>query len=144
VYRCCQRHECFTCADCGEFPCDRLLRVLGVELGLDSFVSHKPAIPNLERIREIGLESYLEEQQGRRLVTEELLASYNDGRSMTFFCTAGALLESGAIREAISQIHGLADQKTTDKERTKLVRKTLEDLASASGIELKLRKKSGN
>jgi hypothetical protein len=119
-----------------------LLRVLGVELGLDSFVSHKPAIPNLERIREIDLESYLEEQQGRRLVTEELLASFNDGRSMTFFCTVGALLESSAVRDAISRTRDSIDQETTDKERAKLVRKALEDLASASGIDLKLRKKS--
>jgi hypothetical protein len=140
VYRCCQRHECFTCADCGEFPCERLLRVLGVEAGLDSFVSHKPAIPNLERIHEIGLEPYLEDQRCRRLVTEELLASYNDGRSMTFFCTAGALLEPGAIREAISRLRDIINQEMTDKERTKLVRKALEDLASASGNDLKLRK----
>lgn len=69
VYRCCvTKQGLFTCADCDEYPCERLLRVLGVEEGLDSFISHKPALPNLDRIREVGLETYLEEQRERREV----------------------------------------------------------------------------
>ena len=85
VYRCCvTKRGLFTCAGCDEYPCERLLRVLGVEEGLDSFISHKPALPNLDRIREVGLLTYLEEQRERRLLVEHLLDRYNEGSTLDF------------------------------------------------------------
>ena len=146
VYRCCvTKRELFTCADCDEYPCERLLRVLGVEEGLDSFISHKPALPNLDRIREVGLETYLEEQRGRRLLVEQLLADYNEGRSMTFYCAACALMPPGLIRQAIGEMERLLAGQQMDgpdlKARAKAMKATIQDLASQAGVDLRLRKK---
>jgi len=146
VYRCCvTKRGLFTCADCDEYPCERLLRVLGVEEGLDSFISHKPALPNLERIREAGLETYLEEQQERRLLVEHLLANYNEGRSMSFFCAASALMPPDLIRQAIGEMERMLASKQVDdsniKAQAKAMRSSIQGLASQVGIDLKLRKK---
>jgi len=146
VYRCCViKRGLFTCADCDEYPCERLLRVLGVEEGLDSFISHKPALPNLGRIREVGLEAYLEEQRERRLLVEHLLDHYNEGRSMSFYCRACALMPPDLIRQAMDEVEKVLTSQQVDgsnlKARAKAMRATIQDLASQAGIDLKLRKK---
>ena len=146
VYRCCvTKRGLFTCADCDEYACERLLRVLGVEEGLDSFISHKPALPNLNRIREAGLETYLEEQRERRLLAEHLLANYNEGRSMSFYCVACALMPPDLICQAISEMETMLASKQVDdsnlKAKAKAMRSSIQGLASQAGIDLKLRKK---
>jgi len=146
VYRCCAtKHEFTTCAECGDYPCGKLLRTLGVEKGLDSFVSHKPALPNLDEIVSDGLDSFLQEQRKRRLLAEHLIADYNAGRSMTLYCTACALLPRRMIERTIVKMEkSLAkgsvdgkDQKTVAKE----MRKLLEEAATDLGINLALRRK---
>ena len=146
VYRCCvTKRGLFTCADCDEYPCERLLRVLGVEEGLDSFISHKPALPNLDRIREVGLETYLEEQRERRLLVEQLLADYNEGRSMSFYCAACALMPSDLVRQAIDEMEQLLTSKQVNdldlKAKARAMKSLVRELASKSGIDLKFRKK---
>lgn len=148
VYRCCvvKRGLFTTCADCAEYPCERLLRVLGVEEGLDSFLSHKPAIPNLDRIREAGLETYLEEQRKRRLLVEHLLANYNEGRSMSFYCAACALMPPDLIRRAIGEMEGMLTSEQIDgldlKAKAQAMKSSIQALASHAGVDLKLRKRS--
>lgn len=155
VYRCCvTKRGLFTCADCDEYPCERLLRVLGVEEGLDSFVSHRPALPNrsaersrrsLDRIREVGLEAYLEEQRERRLLVEHLLANYNEGRSMSFYCAACSLMPPDLIRQAIAEMERMLASKQVDgsdlKAKAKAMRSLIQELASKADIDLRLRKK---
>jgi len=146
VYRCCvTKRGLITCADCDEYPCERLLRVLGVEEGLDSFISHKPALPNLDRIREVGLERYLEEQRERRLLVERLLADYNEGRSMSFYCATCALMPSDLVRQAIDEMEGMLANKQVDgsnlKAKAKAMRAMIQNLAAQASIDLKLRKR---
>jgi hypothetical protein len=148
VCRCCKaKRGLATCAECNEYPCERLLRVIGVEVEADSFVSHKPALPNLERIREVGLSEYLSEQRSRRLLAEQLLAQYNDGRSMTFYCTACALMPVSAIREVLDEA-GSPDgggqlDGAAHKARAKAMRAAIGARASQAGIDLRLRRKRG-
>ena len=146
VYRCCvTKHEFLTCAECSEYPCGKFLRVLGVEKGLDSFVSHKPALPNLDEIKEDGLDSFLREQRKRRLLAEDLIANYNAGRSMTLYCTACALLPSRTIERTIAKMEKSVEKKTVDREDYKAVAKAMKRLlkqaASDLGIDLALRRK---
>ena len=119
--------------------------MLGVKEGLDSFISHKPALPNLNRIREAGLETYLEEQRERRLLVEHLLANYNEGRSMSFYCAACALMPPALIRQAIGEMERMLASEQVDgsnlKAKAKAMRAVVQDLASKTGIDLKLRKK---
>jgi hypothetical protein len=116
-----------------------------VEKGLDSFVSHKPALPNLDEIVSDGLDSFLQEQRKRRLLAEHLIANYNAGRSMTLYCTACSLLPRRMIERTITKMEkslakgsvGGKDQKAV----AKAMRKLLEEAATDLGIDLALRRK---
>jgi len=146
LYRCCvMKHGLHNCSQCEDFPCPKLLRVLGVEEGLDSFVSHQPALGNLNRIAEIGLDGHLVEQEERRSLVEGLLAEYNEGRSMSFYCLACALMPPDLIRQALglmkAKINGQEVDASDLKTKAKAMRAVIQEIASAEGIELKLRKK---
>jgi hypothetical protein len=88
------------------------------------------------------LEAWLEEQRERRLILENLLDNYNDGRSMSFYCIATALMPVELIDKALDKM--LASGRGDDldmKAKAKALRTSMEGLASKSGIDLKLRKK---
>ncbi len=145
TYRCCvKKHGHYTCAECADYPCERLLRLLGVEQALDSFISHKPALANLERLRQVGLDSYLAEQRERRLLLETLLAHYNAGRSMTFYCAACALvppaLLAQTLTEGAAEIVARGVAAADIKARAKIMREVIELRAAEAGIDLKLRR----
>jgi hypothetical protein len=48
------------CSQCGDFPCKRL-----VEFNQDAYPHHHEVLKNIERIREIGIDAWLEEQRAR-------------------------------------------------------------------------------
>jgi len=104
-------------------------------------VSHRPCLSNLEAIRAQGLKSWLKEQGVRRRLLEQLLADYNEGRSASFYCAATTLMApeviKGALAEARRRMAGVADQDI--KTRAKIVRTALQEVATAAGIDLKLR-----
>jgi len=142
VWRCAVKtHGYLTCAECDDYPCGRLKRCIGE--GADSFISHRPAYSNLERIRDTGLDQQLASAKVRRQLVEELMARYNDGRSMSFFCVAGALLPPETIHQALAEVDESIRQGHVDgsdlKARARAMRRTLEELARESGVELALR-----
>jgi len=143
AWRCCvTKHGFHTCAECAEFPCERLLKVIGV--GVDSFISHRPALPNLERIRQAGLPCYLDEQRERRLLLEDLLAHYNEGRSMSFYCAACALMPVHLVRQALGEMDSLVSSGQVPdadvRAKAKAMRSLLQELARQAGVDLTLRK----
>lgn len=119
--------------------------MLGVEKGLDSFVSHKPALPNLDEIKQDGPDSFLQEQRKRRLLAAHLISNYNAGRSMTLYCTACALMPPRAIDRAINKMEKLLTNGQVDrsnqKEVAKAMRKLIQGLASELSIDLALRRR---
>jgi predicted esterase len=143
VYRCARKLGYWTCAECGEYPCERLLHLMGEDV--DSFLSHRPMLPNLDRTREVGLDAHLDEQRERRLLAEQLIGQYNEGRSMTFYCTAAALLAPGSIRQALQEMEALLSTGQVDaadlKARAKAMKGLIQERAEQAGIDLKLRRK---
>jgi hypothetical protein len=145
IYNCCvKKRGLITCAECDDFPCEKNNPETHQ---YEYFVTNKPCIPNLYRIREIGLELWLEEQRKRRLMLENLLANYNEGRSMSFYCLAAALMPLELIDKATNELNKRLVTSQVDssdiKARAKALRGIIQSLAQESGIELKLRKKEG-
>lgn len=125
-----------TCIECDEYPCQRYSRIYW---GTDQ--ESKVAQENLDSIKKIGLEAWLEEQRERRLLVEELLANYNEGRSMSFYCLACALMPIDRLNEALAEIKGMPIDDSDLKAKAKALRSIFQELASKSDIELKLRRK---
>ena len=144
VYRCAAKRGYLTCAECPEYPCTRLKRALKIDEGLDSFISHRVALDNLDHISKFGLESFLSEQRERHLLVERLIAGYNAGRSMTLYCTACALLPIRVIAQAIDRVEKQITSGEIDRDDrrglAKGMRLALEDLARSLDIDLSLRR----
>jgi len=91
------------------------------------------------------MEDWLEKQRKRRLLLEDLLASYNDGRSMSFYCLATILMPPELINEAGDKLkRRLASNQINRadmKAKAKTLREIIQGLAQEHGIELRLRKK---
>ena len=143
VWRCAVKGRgLLTCAECTDYPCAKLKRCIGD--GADSFLSHQPAYPNLDRIRSEGLANHLAQARERRELLQQLLARYNEGRSMSFLCVAAALLSPQRLRQAAKELDESIARGRIDgdnaKTRAKAMRSTLEELAAEDGISLTLRK----
>ncbi len=126
-----------TCIECEEYPCDRYSRR---GWGGDQWT--RTAQDNLESIKKHGMEGFLKEQRERRLAVEELLADYNDGRSMSFYCIACRLMPINLISQAAAELkQRLSDNQIDDsdiKAKAKALKAIIQELASQSGIELRL------
>jgi hypothetical protein len=102
-------------------------------------------LPNLERTRQVGLKAHLDEQRERRLLAEQLIDEYNEGRSMTFYCTACTLMAPSVIREALQEMETLLATGQVDsadiKAKAKAMKGLIKERADRAGTDLKLRRK---
>ena len=93
------------------------------------------------------MKDWLGEQRERRLLLGNLLANYNEGRSMSFYCLATALMPPGLINEATNELKEKLATNQLDssdiKAKAKALRGIIQSLAQESGLELKLRTKGG-
>lgn len=58
IYQCAKEKELTTCADCDDFPCTTLIQFAYDPI----WQTHRVVLENLRRIRKIGLDAWLEEQ----------------------------------------------------------------------------------
>lgn len=142
LYNCCVKAKTLvTCADCSDFPCDKYERFFD----WDTFVTRKVCRLNIERIKKAGLKIFLQEQYQKRILLEDLLANYNEGRSRSFYCIAAALMPINIIKQAVGKAKAMAaHNKVNDsdiKTKAKILKSFIQDLASESNIDLKLRTK---
>lgn len=134
IWNCCvKKRGCETCAECPDiFRCDILTR-----RKVHEWV---PAAENLRFIKENGLKLWLKGQEERQALAEKLLKDYNEGRSMRFYCYACTLMPTDLIHKAIEESEILMNQEKVDKsdlkEKAKLVKTTIKELASKKGIDL--------
>ena len=141
IYRCCvMKKEFTTCLECEEYPCERYSR-----RGWGTDQQSRTAQDNLDSIEKTGMERWLKEQRERRLAVEELLDNYNDGRSMSFYCSACTLMPVNLINQAVDEMkQRLSDNRINDsdtKAKAKTLRAIIHDLALESGIDLKSKNK---
>lgn len=134
IWNCCvKKHGFKTCAECGEiFNCAIFLR-----RKVDEWI---PAADNLRQIKEGGLENWLREQKERQILVEELLQNYNEGRSMSFYCSACAKmpvsLVNKAAKEGKKKIVSDKLDKSHIKMRAKIMKSVIKDMAEKYNISM--------
>ena len=143
IYRCCVMKKGFiTCAECEEYPCERYSR-----RGWGTDQQTRTAQASLDSIKGIGMKDWLKEQRRRRLVLQDLLNKYNEGRSMSFYCLATMVMPLELIDTATSELKEKLAVNQIDssdtKAKAKALREIMQDLAHARGIELRLGKRGG-
>lgn len=99
---------------------------------------------NLGKIKKSGLDIWLKGQRERRILVENLLDNYNDGRSMSFYCKACIVLPMEIINTAIEKARGkFVSNKISDsdiKSKAKILREIIQEMSLNIGINLKLLK----
>jgi hypothetical protein len=120
------------CSDCKDYPCTRFE---AERQGYDSFVTHRKIFDNLEYIKSIGIDNFIDQQKIRMNILNDLLTNFDDGRSKSYFCICSTLLPLNILQDALT----LAD---TTGAKTKLLKEHFQTIAQALGIELKLNHKT--
>jgi len=141
IITCCvKKHEFETCADCDEFPCSKL-KDWDI---YDSFICHRISLSNLKFIKESDIGNFVEQQKNRIMQLEEMLESFNEGRSKSFYCISSALLPIHDLEQALKNTKEKIKQnqvKDSDiKSKSKILKQFLKQYADKQSIELKLRK----
>jgi len=136
ILSCCQRKELEYCFLCSEFPC---LKYDGADLK-DSFISHKNQFHDMNKAKQIGIESYEIELSKKVEILKELLKNYNDGRKKNLFCIAVNLLELSDVESIISRIAIETKHSCTIKEKAIIAARLFQDMADKKNISFKLRK----
>jgi hypothetical protein len=102
---CVKKKNLEVCAECQEFPCSKIKsdddsRQIKES---SSYPSYRKILPNLNFIRESGIEKFIEQQHKRIKLLETMISHFDDGRSKSFFCKAANLLEIPALSNAIDK-----------------------------------------
>ena len=139
---CAKQRGLEVCAQCNDFPC---VRTEDSENVLDSFVTHRKTYPNLNLIKEHGIEPFLEQQKKRIELLHKMIQGFNDGRSKGFFYNSATLLPLADLETSLLNAEKqleIEDIAADDmKSRALLLRRFLNGFAERDNIELKLRKK---
>src|SRR4030042_5759367 len=94
-----------TCGECSNFPCSKFkseeeYRQLKES---SSYPSNKIIFPNLNFIKEYGIEKFIQEQKKRIKLLETLIKNFDDGRSRSYFCKIAALLDLTILKSSLDK-----------------------------------------
>ena len=128
------------CTDCAEGEaCERWTRHRERSEKVDSFVCDQRLQDNVRSIKRDGIRAFEEAQEERCRLLEAMLAGYDDGRSKSFYCIAGTVMEPEELKLALTQA-GASTVGRDPKEKAKELRRILEGIAREKHYELALRK----
>ena len=143
MVNCCVRQRGMeTCALCSDLEeCQKIYQVKEAAQDRDTFISYKPISANIEFIRKNGLSDFATQQYEKQKLLLHLLEKYDDGRSKLFYCTACQLLPQTDLAFALNGVDNKISIDTDIKERSKMMRSTINKLAEQLDVDLKLRNK---
>ena len=139
---CVKKKKLEVCAECLEFPCSKFKSDKEYQQLKESssYPSCKKVIPNLNFIKEYGIEKFIGQQIKRIKLLETMIENFDDGRSRSFFCKAAALLElinlSSSIDKATQKIKTDNINQNDIKNKAKILKEILNEIALKEVVEL--------
>lgn len=133
---CVKKKNLEVCAECSDFPCSKFkseeeYRQLKES---SSYPSYKKVMPNLNFVKEHGIEKFAEQQKKRIKSLETMIADFDDGRSRSFYCKSVALLDLAALEnsldKAIERIETGNINPNDTKTKAKILRGMLAGIAN--------------
>ncbi|MBM3708342.1 MAG: DUF3795 domain-containing protein [Actinobacteria bacterium] len=129
---CVKKKNLEACGQCLEFPCSKFKSHEEYQQLKESssYPSYKKVIPNLNFIKENGIEDFIKQQQQRIQLLEKMIENFNDGRSRSFFCKAACLLDIKDLKNSLDE----ASQKlnTYNIDNIEIKAKTLKSILNKS------------
>ena len=107
---CVKKKNLEVCAECPDFPCPKFKSDEEYQQLKESsaYPSYKKVMPNLNFIKEHGIEEFIGQQKRRIKLLEGMLDNFDDGRSKSFYCKSAALLDLTTLEDSLNK----AIQKT--------------------------------
>jgi hypothetical protein len=146
---CVKKKNLEVCAECSDFPCSKFKSDEEYQQLKDSssYPSSKKVMPNLNFIKEHGIERFIEQQKKRIKLLETMIKNFDDGRSRSFFCKAATLLDltdlQSSLDKAIQKIETDKIKQNDVKNKAQILKVILTEFALKKGVEL-MRKGSSN
>jgi hypothetical protein len=128
---CCVRKKNLeVCAECSDFPCPKFKTDEEYKQlkGSSSYPPYRKVMPNLNFIREFGIEKFMEQQNKRIKFLETMIDNYNDGRSRSFYCRAAALIDLKDLEESLEKAIQKIRSDNIKPDNTKIKAKILRDI----------------
>ena len=131
------------CAECPEFPCSKFKSDEEYQQLKESssYPSCKKVIPNLNFIKEQGIEKFVGQQKKRIKLLETMIENFNDGRSRSFFCKTATLLDLTRLRDSLDKatkkIKTDKIKQNDVKNKAKILKAILNEFALKESIELR-------
>jgi len=138
---CVKKRGLETCAECDDWEgCERVAKLLDSAKYKDSFLSHRPLAANCAFIQKNGIEEFVRLEMEKQKFLRHLIDNYDEGRSKSFYCTSCQLIPLDKLREALAGVETKITQVADIKERAKLLRAAINQIADSLQIDLRLRK----
>lgn len=127
---CVKKKNLEVCAECSDFPCSKFKSDEEYQQLKESssYPSSKKVIPNLNFIKEHGIEKFMEQQKKRIKLLETMIENFDDGRSRNFFCKAAALLDSASLKSSIDKATRKIKQNDV-KNKAKILKAMINEVA---------------
>ncbi|MBM3707014.1 MAG: DUF3795 domain-containing protein [Actinobacteria bacterium] len=102
---CVKKNGLEACGQCKDFPCPKFKSNEFYQQLKESssYPSYKKVIPNLNFIKENGIEKFIKEQKKRIEILQIIIDKFNDGRSKSFFCRASCLLDIKDLKNSLDK-----------------------------------------
>jgi len=141
ITSCVKQRNLETCAQCVDWAgCARVGKLLDSAKYHETFISYKPIAANFAFIQMNGIEEFVRLEIEKQAFLRHLIDNYDEGRSKSFYCTSCQLIPLDKLTEALVDAETKITEDTTIKEKAKIVRAAISDLADTLQIDLKLRK----
>ena len=131
---CADKHGLEICGQCAEYPCQKYENKEKIER--DSFVTHKRMFQNHEYVKIRGIDAFIDEQNKRIAIIQDMLANFDAGRSKSYYCLATALLSVNSLEAAVTKVFSENDKK----DKVKALKAALQKYAEVEGVNLALSK----
>jgi hypothetical protein len=139
---CVRKNNLEVCAECSVFPCSKFKSDEEYQQLKESssYPSSKKVMPNLNFIKECGIEKFIEQQKKRIKLLETMIENFDDGRSRSFYCKATALIDLKNLEDSLDKTIQKIKSDNIKPNETKIIAKILRDIineiAFKDGVEL--------
>jgi len=130
---CVKKKRLEACGECLDFPCSKFKSNENYQQLKESssYPSYKKVLPNLNFIKEHGIEKFIEQQKKRIELLETMINSFNNGRLKSFFCKVAALFDIKDLQNSLDEINqkikadNIMDMETKAKNLKNILNKKL-------------------
>jgi len=131
---CVKKKNLEVCAECSDFPCSKFKSDEEYQQLKESssYPSYKKVMPNLNFIKEHGIEKFIAQQKKRIRLLETMIDNFDDGRSKSFYCKSATLVDLTTLESSVDKAIQKTKTENVKPNDTKTKSRILKDILSGA------------